>query len=342
MDNGNKIIHFNPSAVGDTRGSIFGLPFNFEDSEIVILPVPWDATVSFRPGCSLGPERVLQMSTQVDLYDADNPDGWQRGYYMMEISDEIRSLSNKNRVKAKELIRLQEMGIDLDERTDLLEILDQVNNSCEQMYKWVFSQANKLFERDKKVVLLGGDHSTSQGYYASLANMYDSFGILQIDAHCDLRAAYEGFKYSHASVMYNALQNSSLEKLVQLGIRDYSQEEVDFIETHQNRIKMTSWEAVSARKFKGESWDSICDDIINDLPENVCISLDIDGLEPSLCPNTGTPVPGGLSYDETVYLIRKIKASNKTLIGFDLVETGNGDTDGIVSSRLLYKLLNAM
>lgn len=334
MSKQDKLDNYNPSGVGLDNGHIFGLPFEFEDAEIVILPVPWELTTSFGGGTSQGPQAILNASPQLDLYHLDYPDAWKQGIYMLDISKEILQLNNRWQAKANELILLQEKGKTVQ---DLKAELQQINEVCDEMRKWVFEQCTTLMNRGKKVVLLGGDHSTPLGYIQALAQKHESFGILQIDAHADLRVAYEGFAYSHASVMYNALDSEAVSALVQVGIRDICQEEVDYIKS-DSRVRSYFDGRIKQRLYEGiplkEQWQSV----ISDLPEKVYVSFDIDGLDPKLCPNTGTPVPGGLEFQEATELLRMLKESGKEIIGCDLNEVGNNDWDANVGARMLYQL----
>jgi len=126
--------------------------------------------------------------------------------------------------------------------------------------------------------------------------------------------------------------------LTQVGIRDYSEEEKSFAE--ENGVYVFYDAMIKQKMFEGSSWQSICDQIISSLPDKVYVSLDIDGLNPSYCPNTGTPVPGGLTFDEVDYLLRKLAFSGKQIVGFDLneVSPGHNEWDANVGARLLYRL----
>lgn len=339
MSKSEKIGNYDPSGVG-TQGSIYGLPFNFEESDIILLPVPWDVTVSYGYGTHEGPKTILEASQQVDLYDFDNPDGWESGIFMLDISKDIEQKCKQNRVKANEIIKYLEKGGKLEENPGLLKNLEQINAACEEMNRWVFEQASTLMQRGKIVGLVGGDHSTPLGYMQALAQRYDSFGILHIDAHADLRKAYEGFTYSHASVMYNALELPQIKKLVQVGVRDISHEEIAFIDQSKGRVVSYFDPYIKEQIYGGKSWNDICEKIVKSLPQNVYISYDIDGLDPKLCPATGTPVPGGLEVEMVNYLIGKLEESGHKIIGFDLVEVGAEEWDGNVGARVLYKLCN--
>ena len=174
---------------------------------------------------------------------------------------------------------------------------------------------------------------------------YKNFGILQIDAHCDLRKAYEGFIYSHASIMYNALEEiPQIQRLVQIGVRDYCEEEWQYISNSNHRIITYFDKEIKERQYEGQTWKKLSEEIISHLPEKVFISFDIDGLDPKLCPNTGTPVQGGFETEQVFYLLKCILQSGRKIIGFDLSETGVSETDwdANVSARVLFKLCNLM
>ena len=145
--------------------------------------------------------------------------------------------------------------------------------------------------------------------------------------------------------MYNALNEiSQLTRLVQVGVRDYSQSEWDYICSSSNRVVTYFDKQIKERQFEGLSWQYLADEIINHLPQNVYISFDIDGLNRTLCPHTGTPVPGGFEAEQLFYIFRKILESGRQLIGFDLCEVGisSNEWDENVGARVLFKLCNLM
>ena len=198
---------------------------------------------------------------------------------------------------------------------------------------------------EKKVGVLGGDHSVAYGLIKALSEKHKEFGILQIDAHCDLRKSFEGLTHSHGSIMYNVLNNiSSVTKLIQLGIRDYCESEWNYICESDFRVVTYFEKEIKERQFEGETWAKISDEIIAQLPQHVYISYDIDGLDPKLCPHTGTPVPGGFEIEQLNFLFKKIVNSGRKIIGFDLCETGVS-TDGWdqnVGARVIFKMCNLM
>jgi len=215
-----------------------------------------------------------------------------------------------------------------------------VNDAGTDLKKWVKTEMLKIIDSKKLPALLGGDHSTPLGFMEALADQHKSFGILQIDAHCDLRNAFEGFTYSHASIMYNALQIKQVERLVQVGIRDYCEEEMKLIESSNNRV-VTFFDAdLKNFSYNGMTWQKQCELIVKQLPQKVYISFDIDGLLPNLCPNTGTPVPGGLEFQQAVYLLNAVVESGRKIIGFDLNEVapGKDEWDANVGARMLFCL----
>lgn len=332
-----KIKNFDPNGIGIVENGIFGLPFNEEESEIVIIEVPWDVTVSSGSGTDLGPDRVRSESYQVDLYLPWDPTAWQRGIFFKE-NPLIIEKSKILRKQVESIIDQQEDGVSVKELQDKI---DPINQECEWMIKTINKQSLNYLQQGKVVGLLGGDHSTPLGLIQACAEYYDcDFSILQIDAHCDLREAYEGFIYSHASIMTNALKIPQVKKLVQVGIRDYSEGEAQAIKTSEGRIETFFDKKIKDNQYTGMSWETQCINIINQLSENVYLSFDIDGLQPSYCPNTGTPVMGGFEPDQILYLIETILESGRTIIAFDINEIGNGEWDGNVGARLLYKIAN--
>jgi agmatinase len=145
--------------------------------------------------------------------------------------------------------------------------------------------------------------------------------------------------------MYNALKIPAVTKLIQVGIRDFCDEEMAVIDRARGRIVTFFDEDIKSEMYKGRTWDDICDKIISSLPADVYISFDIDGLDPKLCPNTGTPVAGGFEFFQVTYLLRRIVKSGRKIIGFDLNEIGaseNSDWDANVGARMLYQLCNLM
>jgi agmatinase len=337
-----KIQNFDPSGVGLKNDHFIGLPFEEAEAEVVLLPVPWDVTVSYADGTAGGPENMLEASSQLDLLDPFVPDAWKMGLYMRPASEEILKKSAQVRAVAKNYIDLLENGNKAEDHPGMQQALQQVNQACEAVVNWVRIQSKEIMEKGKIVGLVGGDHSTPLGYLQALGERYPAFSILQIDAHMDLRKAYEGFLYSHASVFYNALSIPTVKKLVQVGIRDYCEEEVQLVDQQEDRIKVFYDHQLKAAQFSGASFRQICDRILDDLGENVYISFDIDGLQPFLCPHTGTPVPGGLQFEEAVYLLQQLVDKGHRIIGFDLCEVAGKphEWDGNVGARLLYKMAN--
>ena len=333
---------FNPSGVGLDNGNLYGLPFDYESAGTVIFGVPWEATVSYHAGTAQGPYRVLQASPQLDLYDLDHPNGWQQGIFMPEIPDSILRQNEAVRLQAARIIEATERGEPIDQNPELSQTLEAVNQACESVNQWLYGQADKALRAGKRVGVIGGDHSVPLGLVSALADHHTEFGVLHIDAHADLRCAYQGFQYSHASIMYNIMGLPQVTRLVQIGIRDICHEEVELIETSAGRI-ITHYDPIlQEKRFAGMSWLDICGQILEKLPQKVYVSFDVDGLDPKLCPNTGTPVPGGLELQEVFCLLRLLVRSGRQIIGFDVSEVGDGEWDGNVGARAVYKLCNLM
>lgn len=337
------LSQYDANSLGNPNNNIFGLPTEEQDARLVIVPVPWEVTVSYSAGTARAADNIAKASLQVDLYDADYHDLWRQGFYMRSVDKKILLKSDYLRKEAELYIDYISNGEDVDKNNFMCRSLREINEGSDFLNNWVYTQTRELLEKHKLVAVLGGDHSTPFGFIRALSEKHSEFGILQIDAHCDLRQAYEGFKYSHASIMYNVLEEiPQVKKLVQVGIRDYCDEEVEYINNSGGRVETFFDRKIKNRLFEGESWLYIVEDIVAALPQQVYISFDIDGLHPKLCPNTGTPVPGGLEVEQVFYLFKKVLDSGRTLIGFDLNEVGVGDTtwDANVGARVLYQLCN--
>ena len=209
------------------------------------------------------------------------------------------------------------------------------------MNDWVYEQTSALVESGKMPVVLGGDHSVPFGAIKAYVARYPGMGILHVDAHADLRNAYEGFTWSHASIFYNVVMRLPIPKLVQVGVRDLGAAEMRIIDGSGGRIVTFFDSDIAALKERGTPFAEIADKIVAALPRDVYLSWDIDGLDPTLCPGTGTPVPGGLSWNEAIGLLRAIRRAKKRIVGLDLCEVAPGETewDANVGARLLYKMI---
>ena len=339
-----QIANFDPNGVGLRNGHFIGLPFTEETASVVFLSVPWDLTVSYGHGTAGAPQNILDCSIQLDLYDPDIPDAWKTGLYLRPSDAEISKLNHSLRGKAELLIEELEFGDTVEDSPHLDDLQREINQACEYLRDWVYRESKALLDAGKLVGILGGEHSVPLGYLQALSERHESFGVLQIDAHCDLRPAYEGFVYSHASIFYNALDIPQMTKLVQVGIRDCCEQEVQLAADSDGRIQIFFQEQLRREQFAGRNWAEQVEEIIEALPPLVYISFDIDGLDPKLCPNTGTPVPGGLELSEAFYLLKRVVDSGRKIIGFDLCEVGGRgkEWDGNVGARVLYRLGNLL
>lgn len=333
---------FNPNDVGVDNGNYFGLPYSPFKSKIVFVSIPWDVTTSYKPGTAKGPQAILEASTQLDYFDFDCPDAWKIGHGTVPMNMDIMKKSIAMRKKAQQVIEHLEEGGDPGD-DEIQKTLKKVNKASKELNDQVYHLTSEWLDKGKLVGLIGGEHSVPLGYMKALGTRHE-FGILQVDAHADLRKAYEGFTFSHASIMYNALKITSVKKLVQVGIRDICQDEIDLANADE-RIAMFDDYKLKYNSYEGKSWAKQCDEIIAELPEKVYVSFDIDGLSPEHAPNTGTPVAGGLSFHQAMFLMKKVVESGKTIIGFDLNEVApdkNSEWDANVGARVMWKLSNFM
>ncbi len=332
-----QINHFDINGPG-LEGTLFGLPFSEQTARMVILPIPWEATTSYRMGTAKGPQAILRTSRQIDFFMSKVPDAWKLGIAMAPIPEQIKNESDRVRTLVEQY-RTLPAG---EEHSAILS--SKINEAHENLNVYVRQTAQQYLKEGKMVGLLGGDHSTPLGFIRALGEKHERFGILQIDAHADLRKAYEGFTYSHGSIMHNILKNPSVSQLVQVGVRDFCEEEVQMMKRGMGRVKTFFDEDIHKQLMLGQRWENICKNVLELLPQKVYISFDIDGLDPTLCPHTGTPVPGGLDFYQSITLIKTIATSGRTIIGFDLCEVapGDDDWDANVGSRILWQLCNWM
>ena len=317
------------------QGKLFGLPVEPAAADLIIIPVPWEVTVTYKAGTAGAPAAVLQASNQIDLFHHFIADAWKIPVAMLPVSDNL-NLENKN-LRSLALTHIQALESGNEADTGKV-ITTKINEACENLNIYIKNQAQNLLRAGKLVAVLGGDHSTPLGLLRALSEKYERFGILQFDAHADLRKAYEGFTYSHGSIMFNALKLPAVSRMVQVGIRDYCEEEVQMMQRASGRVKTFFDPDIKSQMAEGATWKQICDKIIQELPPLVYISFDIDVFNPALCPNTGTPVPGGLEFDQATYLIRQVVKSGRKIIGFDLCEVGNQNWDASVGARMLWEL----
>lgn len=343
MSKASKIKSFDPNSPGDPDAQVYGLPFTCEEADIVLVPVPWEVTTSYGGGTSHGPKAIREASFQVDLFHPEFPELWKRGIAMDEVPAALQEQSNHLKKQAALVIEAQTGTHSAKKKAKAAAALKLINAECAVMNDWVEQRCAYWMDQGKLVGLVGGDHSTPLGLFRAQAKRHRKFGILHVDAHLDLRIAYEGFAFSHASIMHNALAIPQLERIVSVGIRDFCAQENEVFLKGKGRVRIVRSADIRAMQYEGANWKQQCDAIIDALPEHVHISFDIDGLDPTLCPHTGTPVPGGLWFEEATYLLSRL-AAKRRIIGFDLVEVspGKNEWDANVGARLLWHLCGVM
>lgn len=313
----------------------FEVETSFESADLILIPAPWSATVSYGKGTEKGPEIIRKASHYLDFFKLSLKCSYNEKIHFEENDPIIESLNSQVLNWHKE---------SAGEKSPIF--YKNINHAGQSLLDWIYEKSAKADSQDKIPALIGGEHSVSEGILSFIGDKYKGdYGILHLDAHADLRAAYQGFKHSHASVMYNVLNlKQAPKKLIQVGVRDFCEEEYKLIKQEKG-IRCYFDEEIFTRICKGENWAFICKEIISQLPQRVYVSLDVDALSWSYAPGTGTPVPGGLSFNQVLYLLEEIKRQKKKLISFDVVETSAGgeglifsNWNGNVSARLIYYL----
>jgi agmatinase len=333
---------FDPNAPAQPGAGVFGLPHDETAARVVLVPVPWEATTSYGGGASDGPRAIREASLQVDLYDLDVEKPYELGVHMLPEPEDVVRWNGQAKALAARVIERGGAGED----PELLLATKKVDELSQKVDDWVERETARLLDAGKIVGVVGGDHSVPLGALRALAKRTPSFGVLHFDAHSDTRCAYEGFAGSHASIMHNVLETiPAVTKIVQVGIRDVCEEEIAYCRAQGARLRMVTDREMVLRRHEGEPFAAMAREIVSELPNQVWVSFDIDGLDPRFCPHTGTPVPGGLDFREAVTILREVSASGRKILGFDLNEVAPNPTDpsdewdGNVGARLLYKLI---
>jgi len=333
---------FDPDAVAAPGSGLFGLSSTPEESLVHVIAAPFDATTSYGSGSAAGPEAILRASRQVDLHDPEWGNPWQAGIYYHADDGEIWGLNEEARPLAEE-VRARAGSATQPETS---RALDRVNALSEELNRVVYARVASVLDAGKRPILLGGDHSVSFGAIRAASERHPGIGLLHIDAHADLRPAYEGFTCSHASILYNLFsQLRGLGPILQVGLRDLGAREREMIDANADRLHAVLDSTWSRARLEGRDLAAFVRDSLASLPEQVWVTFDVDGLDPSLCPHTGTPVPGGLTWAEAMLWLEELGLSGRRVVGCDLVEVvpgpaqrGGDSWDATVGARLLYRL----
>lgn len=338
---------FDPSGAAHAGSGLFGLPHSPQEAHVHVIPVPFDATTSYRKGTARGPAAILRASHQVDLRDLLFGDAFARGICMLPEDPRISAWNVEATRLAQSII---DLGGEIDDRADLKIDLARVNRICQELDDCVADETRRVLEAGRVPIVVGGDHATPFGAIQEAAAAHPGLGVLHFDAHADLRDAYEGFQRSHASILRNVLDRvAGVSHVVQVGIRDVCEAEMDYAATQAGRLTQVLDHDWAFAKLEGKNLRARARQAINRLPRQVWVTFDIDGLDPSLCPNTGTPVPGGLSFQEASLWLHELVQSGRKIIGADVVEVSPGEAsaedadtvDAQVGARILYRLIGA-
>lgn len=323
-----------------SKEGLFNLPFSARESEVVLIPVPWDVTCSFRSGTSKAPQAIYEASSQIDLYHPLYPDAWKSGFYMFPPPASIMALNSELAPKAREameLLRTHPNAL----HPKYQKLIQEVNHHSLELNRLIEEHADELLLQGKILGLVGGEHSVSYGLIKALSSYHKEFAIVQLDAHADFRPAYCGFTFSHASIMYNVWrQIPQVSQFLLIGLRDICHQEAELIHKEKRIVPFFARD-IHKKLSRGHPFHSIICPFIDQLPQHVYLSFDIDVLDPAYCPKTGTPVPFGLTPQQCMEIVEAIVESGRIIIGFDLVEVGaetGEDYDAIIASHILFQL----
>ena len=293
---------YDPDGPGLDNGNFLGLP-QVASPAVRFIAVPFDATVSYGAGTAGGPANVLAASRQLDVCVPGLAAPWRAGFAWETLDCASLHQATSLRAVGRRAIEAAERG-EQPAPSDL----EALEAAAEDIAACLRRRTAASLLRSEFPVVVGGEHSVALGAYGACADV-GAYGILQIDAHMDLRERYEGLVYSHASVMHNALEEANLVRIVQVGIRDYSPGEWRRARACGARVATVLDDDLQRAKLTGQPFAELAAQIVGELPDAVWVSLDVDGLDPSLCAHTGTPVPGGLSFAEADFLLAALAGS---------------------------------
>lgn len=313
-----------------------GKETTLKQADVVLCLVPWELTITSKAGTAKAPKEILKASCAIDSFDP-NYHYQPTIYTNLSPYSTIKKINSTYFSNSQALIDKIEKGKMLS-KTDIT-TLEDMNKASKIINQLIKDNTHKCLSKNQIPAIIGGDHSSPYGQILTIQKT-EPITIIHIDAHMDLRQNYYGFEFSHASIMYNVEQLPNVKKIIQIGVRDFCSEEKQYADNSEKIHSITDYE-ISEQLLTGKNnWHELCQMILNNINNKVYISLDVDGLTLENCPNTGTPVPGGLTYQQVVYLIKQI-ANRHTIVGFDVCETGNDHIDCVVSAKLINALCYA-
>jgi len=290
-----------------TNSNFLALPSSsssYQKSRIVVLPAPYEHTVSYGGGTRVGPQGLIKASQYVEFYDEELK----------------RELCHEIGIATLPLVRFGK----------------RIHSNAIDLLRGL---VRNLLADEKFVVTLGGEHTIALAPIKAHLEKYPGLSILQVDAHSDLRDTYQGSKYSHACIMARVAEIIDPGRIVQVGIRAQCIEESRFIQ--EKGIQAFYAHEIRSGTHRGspKEWQQ---SVVDRLTSQVYVTFDVDGLDPSIMPSTGTPEPNGLYWSETMQLLRKV-GEQKTIVGFDVVELaprkGVAHAD-LTAAKLTYKIMN--
>lgn len=326
--------------VGD-GGYYFGENTSPADADLVIVSAPWSVTSDYGRGATYTPDAVIDASVDSNLYDVESGFSAEGRVATAVINYNIQESSEHLGRDAERVANRAFDGVTLEYATRKVK---HINEGFADMHASVYKQTKHWVSEGKTVAVVGGDHSVSFGAIKAVAEHYKEVGVLFIDAHADFACNDKVFPYTHRSIARNIVEEiPSVSRLVEVGVRDIDKSEMEALLAAE-KVELFLAEKVAGKRFEGESWGNICREIVDKLPQKVYVSLDIDALKIEFCTHTNMPVPGGMTFDEVVYLVNCVVKSGRQIVGFDITEVvSNIDDkmDAIVAVRLLTKMIVA-
>jgi agmatinase len=333
---------FDPNSITPDNGNYFGISLNPEESALVLLSAPWDATSSLLQGSSYAPDAIIEMSRFVDFYEPIAPDSWRKGIATIPVDYSIQDLSHRLQSDTERLTKLHdEFGLSVINNLMYDRRLKRVNEGSVEVNDALFNQVKQWTERDKIVGVIGGDQSVSYSAIKAMGYKYEKLGVIHVASKCYMREAYQGFDFSHASTMYNVMRDvPQVEQLSIVGAQEFSPIEWERA-TSNSRVRLFTAQEMWTQQFEGKTWAAQVADIVETMPQNVYVALNISGLMSAYSPNKGRVSNGGLSLYQLIYLMDRVITSGRRIVGFDITEVvprAETKRDILIVARLLFKM----
>lgn len=318
----------------------FRLPTPPSKADLVLVSVPWGVTLTSGNGTLYTPDAIIESSARVCRYDVASGTTIKGRVATADVDYDIQELAQHLNSDAKHLFQRLSSGGTID-GDYYRRKKNRIEAGFAEMHERVYGQVVSYVRQGKTIGIVGGDHSVSFGAVRALAERNDGLGILYLDSHCDLKSRFDILKYSPRSIAGSILKEiPGIHSMTQVGVCEATRSEFE-IASSEPRLTIFTRGNVTERTGNGERWADICNEITATLPEKVYISLDVDVFESGSFPNVVYPVPGGMRFEDMMFLLRTVATSGREIVGFDVTEivpAAENSIDAVNGAYLIARL----